>query len=153
MSTVSAKIQIEAPIARVWETVMDPHRLGEWVTIHKSVSHVSDSPLRRGSTMDQAMHVRGLTFRVHWTLMALDSPHRAEWEGGGPAHSTAIIRYELSSDDAERTMFQYTNEFHPPGGRLGSVASRIIVGATSEREAHSSLARLKALLERPGRPT
>ncbi len=102
MSTVSAKIDIEAPIERVWETVMDPRRLGDWVTIHKSVSNVSDPPLRAGSTMDQSMHVRGLTFKVHWTLMAVDSPHRAEWEGGGPAHSTAVIRYELASDDDGR---------------------------------------------------
>jgi uncharacterized protein YndB with AHSA1/START domain len=148
MSTVSAKIEIDAPIEKVWETVMDPRRLGDWVTIHKSVSNVSESPLRKGSTMDQAMHVRGLTFRVHWTLVAVDSPRRAEWEGGGPARSTAVIRYELSSDGHGHTTFQYTNEFHPPGGRLGSVASRIIVGATSEREANNSLSRLKALVER-----
>jgi uncharacterized protein YndB with AHSA1/START domain len=147
MSTVSAKIDIEAPIEKVWETVMDPNRLGDWVTIHKSVSHVSQSPLREGSTMDQAMHVRGLTFRVHWTLMSVDSPRRAEWEGGGPARSTALIRYELSSEEEGRTTFTYTNEFHPPGGRLGSVASRMIVGATSQREANNSLSRLKALLE------
>jgi uncharacterized membrane protein len=148
MSTVSAKIEINAPIERVWETIMDPQRLGDWVTIHKSVSKVSDSPLREGSTMDQAMQVRGLTFRVHWTLVAIDSPRRAEWEGGGPARSKAVIRYELKSIDDEHTTFQYTNEFNPPGGRLGSVASRMIVGATSEREAKNSLSRLKALVER-----
>lgn len=148
MSTVSAKIEIDAPIERVWETIMDPTRLGDWVTIHKSVTNVSDSPLRAGSTMDQAMHVRGLTFHVHWTLMALDSPRHAEWEGGGPARSTAVIRYELASGNNGRTTFHYTNEFHPPGGRLGSVASRMIVGATSEREARNSLQRLKALVER-----
>ncbi len=148
MSTVSAKISIDAPIERVWETVMDPARLGDWVTIHKSVANVSDAPLRAGSTMDQSMHVRGLTFKVHWTLMSVDSPRRAEWEGGGPAHSTAVIRYELSSDGEGRTTFRYTNEFHVPGGRLGNVASRMIVGATSEREATKSLQRLKALVER-----
>jgi uncharacterized membrane protein len=147
MSTVSAKIVIDAPVERVWEIVMDPYRLGDWVTIHKSVSKVSDLPLRAGSTMDQSMHVRGLTFKVHWTLMAVDSPRCAEWEGGGPAHSTAIIRYELSSDDEGRTAFHYTNEFHVPGGRLGNVASRMIVGATSEREAGRTLERLKALVE------
>jgi len=146
MSKVSAKIVIDAPIEKVWETVMNPSRLGDWVTIHKSVSNVSDVPMRRGSSMEQTMHVRGLTFHVHWTLMAVDSPKRAEWEGGGPARSTAIIRYELAEDEG-RTTFTYTNEFHPPGGRLGSVASRIIVGATSEREANNSLSRLKALLE------
>ena len=93
------------------------------------------------------MHVRGLTFKVHWTVMAIDSPRLAEWEGGGPAHSTAVIRYELSSPREGRTTFRYTNEFHVPGGRLGNVASRMIVGATSEREAKKSLERLKALVE------
>lgn len=147
MSTVSAQIRIAAPIERVWETVMDPHRLGDWVTIHRSVANVSQNPLREGSTMDQAMCVRGLTFHVHWTLVAVDSPHHAVWEGGGPARSTAVIRYELTSDGPDHTTFHYTNEFHPPGGRLGNVAGRMIVGATSEREAHGSLERLKALLE------
>lgn len=148
MSTVSATIVIAAPIEQVWKTVMDPTRLGDWVTIHKSVSNISDKPLRAGSTMDQSMHVRGLTFKVHWTLMSVDSPRRAEWEGGGPAHSTAVIRYELASDGEDQTIFQYTNEFHVPGGRLGNVASRMIVGATSEREARKSLERLKTLVER-----
>ena len=50
MSTVQAEIEIDAPIEKVWETVMDPHRLGDWVTIHKSVENVSPIPLRRGAT-------------------------------------------------------------------------------------------------------
>jgi uncharacterized protein YndB with AHSA1/START domain len=147
MSTVSAEITIDAPMERVWETIMDPSRLGDWVTIHKSVSNVSQNPLRPGSTMDQSMCVKGLTFRVHWTLVSVDSPRRAQWEGAGPARSNALIRYELSSNGDGRTTFKYTNEFHPPGGRLGNAAGRVIVGATSEREAHNSLARLKDLLE------
>lgn len=148
MSVVSAQIEIAAPIEQVWETVMDPNRLGDWVTIHKSVADVSQSPLRQGSMMEQSLCVRGITFRVHWTLVSVDPPHRAQWEGGGPARSNALIRYELSSDGREKTVFKYTNEFHPPGGKLGNVASRLIVGATSQRETHNSLARLKALLER-----
>ena len=147
MSTVHAEIVIDAPIERVWETIMDPRRLGDWVTIHKSVENFPRVPLRKGATMDQAMSVRGITFHVHWRLASVHEPHDARWEGGGPAHSDALIRYELSSDERGRTAFRYTNEFHPPGGRLGSVAGRFIVGATSEREANNSLSRLKALLE------
>jgi len=148
MSTVTAEIEIAAPIERVWETIMNPARLGDWVTIHKSVTHLSESPLRRGSTLDQTMQLRGITFRVHWTVVAMASPHRAQWEGSGPAHSRALIRYELDSVSENRTTFQYTNEFQPPGGRLGNVAGRVIVGGTSQREADNSLTRLKRLLER-----
>jgi uncharacterized protein YndB with AHSA1/START domain len=148
MSSVHVKIDIDAPAQRVWETVMDPYRLKDWVTIHRSVNDVSSRPMRKGSTMQQLLHMRGVSFHVHWTLADVSAPHHAEWEGRGPAGSRARIRYELSGDADGPTLFEYTNEFAVPGGRLGTVASRFIVGAASEREAKSSLARLKALVER-----
>jgi carbon monoxide dehydrogenase subunit G len=146
MSRVHVKIKIDAPVDRVWETIMDPHRLGEWVTIHRQVKNVSGR-LDTGSTMDQVLHMRGVSFNVHWTLADCDRPNLAVWEGQGPARSTARIRYELSGDGDGPTEFDYTNEFNPPGGRLGSLASRVVVGAASEREARNSLRQLKALLE------
>jgi uncharacterized membrane protein len=144
---VNVKIEIDAPIDRVWETVMDPLRFKDWVTIHRSVRDVSDKEMRKGSTMDQTLHLRGVTFRVHWTLVDLDRPNRAVWEGRGPAHSRARISYDLSPKGEQATEFEYTNEFTPPGGRLGIVASRVFVGAASEREARTSLERLKRLVE------
>ena len=147
MSTVHATIEIDAPKERVWETIMDPDRLGDWVTIHRSVTGVSDHPLKPGSTMQQVLHMRGVSFHVNWKLVELSPPNRAEWEGHGPAHSGAKISYVLSGDGDSPTKFEYMNEFNVPGGRLGSLASRVIVGAHSEREANNSLQRLKTLLE------
>jgi uncharacterized membrane protein len=148
MSTVQVKIRIEAPIDRVWDTIMDPSRFGDWVTIHRAVRNVSSDPHTKGATMDQVMHMRGLTFKVHWTLTDVKPPMLAEWRGSGPAHSNARITYKLTPDGDDATIFEYMNEFSAPGGRLGSVASNMIVGQASDREAHNSLQRLKALLER-----
>jgi uncharacterized membrane protein len=148
MSVVHDKIRINAPVQRVWDTVMDPDRLGDWVTIHRSIKHSPAKPLKKGARMEQVLHMRGVSFHVNWTLADVKAPNLAEWEGRGPAHSRARIRYALSGDDDGPTDFEYTNEFQVPGGRLGSVASHVIVGAASEREAHNSLQRLKALLER-----
>ena len=148
MSVVAVKTKIDAPIEKVWETVMDPDRLKDWVTIHRDVSHVSSKTLSAGSTMDQTLCLRGVNFHVHWTLVEVDAPRLAQWEGRGPAHSTAVIRYQLADAGDGATAFEYTNEFTAPGGILGTMASRVIVGGVSEREAHNSLARLKTLLER-----
>lgn len=148
MSVVHVKTRIDAPIERVWETVMDPRRLEEWVTIHRSLKSAPSEPLHPGSEMEQVMHFRGISFTVHWTLVDVQEPTNAEWDGRGPAHSRARIRYELSGDSDGATEFEYFNEFTPPGGRLGVVASRVIVGAASEREANRSLQKLKELLER-----
>jgi uncharacterized membrane protein len=148
MSTVHTQIRIGAPIEKVWEVVMDPKRLHEWVSIHRALDAYSEGPPRKGSSMEQSLRIRGVTFHVKWTLVEVNPPFLAQWEGRGPAHSRARTRYELTSEDDAHTLFEYTNEFTTPGGRLGVVASRVFVGGVSEREAHTSLQRLKALVER-----
>jgi carbon monoxide dehydrogenase subunit G len=147
MSQVQHTITINAPVNKVWEKVMDPESFGEWVTIHRSVKNLSGNLERKGATMDQTMHMRGLSFTVHWTLVNVDIPHSAEWTGRGPAGSTARITYALSEAGDGATKFDYTNEFNTPGGRLGNIATRVIVGDASDREAKNSLIKLKRLLE------
>jgi carbon monoxide dehydrogenase subunit G len=147
MSTVHTSIDIRAPLERVWETIMDPHRFAEWVTIHRSVSDCSPDLTHQGAKMTQCLAIRGVPFTVRWELAQIDAPHTATWEGRGPARSEARTRYALSARSGETTHFEYTNEFKTPGGLLANVASRVVVGGVSEREAHSSLARLKRLLE------
>jgi uncharacterized protein YndB with AHSA1/START domain len=147
MSAVHVEIDIDAPIERVWETIMNPNRLADWVTIHRSVSGVSAHPDQRGATMSQVLHMRGVSFKVHWKLVEVNAPNLAKWEGRGPAHSQAHILYELTPRGETRTHFAYTNEFKTPGGTLGNVASRVVVGNASEREARNTLAQLKRLLD------
>lgn len=146
MTRVHCAIEIDAAPDRVWEVVMDPRRLGDWVTIHRRVGEVP-AQLRRGSTFEQTLNLRGAPLHVMWRVVDVDPPRRAQWEGQGPAHSRASIVYELRSDGKSGTIFDYTNEFRPPGGPLGAVAGRVLVGGLSQREAQRSLQRLKALIE------
>jgi uncharacterized protein YndB with AHSA1/START domain len=147
VTLVTASIEIDAPRDRVYDAVLDPDHLDEWVTIHRRVNHRDDGPLRKGFEMDQTLHLRGANFKVHWTLTEADRPDRATWEGRGPAHSYARTSYRLVSTDGGVTRFEYENEFTVPGGFLGAAASRVIVGGVPQREANRSLQRLKALLE------
>ncbi len=84
---------------------------------------------------------------MEWTVVNVEPPRRAVWEGRGPAHSRASIEYELEAAENDRTRFDYTNEFKAPGGPLGAVAGRVLVGGLSQREAQRSLQRLKHLVE------
>ncbi len=146
MSLVHTAIAIDAPPERVWAVVMDPRRLGDWVTIHRRVAHVPER-LVRGSTFEQTLNLRGAPLHVVWTVVDVEPPSRAVWEGLGPAHSRASIVYALRPDGESRTIFDYSNEFTPPGGALGAVAGRVLVGGLSQREAQRSLQRLKQLVE------
>jgi uncharacterized protein YndB with AHSA1/START domain len=146
MTRVHCAIEIDAPPARVWAVVMDPRRLADWVTIHRRIGEAPDR-LQRGSTFEQTLNLRGAPLHVEWTVVDLDPPRRAVWEGSGPAHSRASIVYELRPAGEDGTRFDYTNEFKPPGGTLGAVAGRVLVGGLSQREAQRSLQRLKQLVE------
>jgi uncharacterized protein YndB with AHSA1/START domain len=145
---VTASVEIDAPPEDVWRTVLDPKRLGEWVTIHRKVNEADDGPPRKGFQMQQTLSLHGAHFRVRWTLTEVKEPERATWEGRGPAHSYARTSYRLTAIDGRGTRFDYENEFHAPGGVLGAAAARALVGGASEREAHRTLERLKQLLER-----
>ena len=147
MSTVRVRTIIQAPPQELWATVMDPRRFGEWVTIHKQLKSASDGPPRPGATMEQVLQIRGVPFTVKWELEECEEPRLAVWEGRGPAGSRAVTRYELTEQDDGSTCFDYSNEFTAPGGMLGRAAGRVLVEGVSEREANSSLARLKKLVE------
>ena len=147
MTLVRASIDIDAPRERVYDFMLDPANLDEWVTIHRRVNSRDAGPPREGFEMNQTLCLRGANFRVHWTLTEADRPDRATWEGRGPAHSYARTSYALLPADGGRTRFQYENEFKAPGGFLGAAASRMLIGGLPEREARRTLQRLKALLE------
>ncbi len=146
MSVVLAQIDIAAPPQRVWDFAMDPDRTLEWVTIAREVGDHDDGALRPGYRMDQKLCLRGVSFWVHWTLVEVDAPRFARWEGRGPARSKAIIEDRLTARDGG-TRFDYSNEFKAPLGPLGAAASRIVTGGIPEKEANASLQRLKAMLE------
>ena len=140
MTSLSSSIEIAATPREVWDVVMDPERLADWVTIHRQLeAHTATS-------MEQVLCLRGVNFHVTWRLDDSDRPHRALWKGKGPARSRAETEYRLEAVDGG-TCFHYRNEFTAPLGPLGAVASRTFVGGLSEREANASLRKLKAVCE------
>lgn len=147
MSEVRTSIDIAASPQQVWEVVMDPLRLKEWVTIHRRLGSAPSGPPHRGDEMEQTLCLRGVNFRVRWELDTCESPTHAVWKGRGPARSSAETEYELRAHDGG-TRFAYRNAFRAPLGPLGAIASRAIVGGLPQREADASLAKLKALVER-----
>lgn len=84
MSLVTASIHIPAKPLQVWETVMDPACLGEWVTIHRKLIHADDGPARVGYAMDQEVHMRGVSLAVHWKLVECRAGELAVWRAAAP---------------------------------------------------------------------
>lgn len=142
---VETEIDLPAPPEEVFQIVMDPGRLGEWVTAHEEIVEAPEGPLSVGSTFRQKLKVAGISFGVTWEVMEMDEPRLVAWEGTGPAGSRATTRYELEPD-GDGTRFHYLNEFELPGGKLAAAAGRAIGEERGRSEAEKSLANLRDLL-------
>lgn len=69
MSVVTVSTRIGATREDVWEMIMDPHRLGDWVTIHRKLINADDGPPCVGYEMEQQIHLRGVSLNIHWKLI------------------------------------------------------------------------------------
>lgn len=143
---VKQSIEIDAPIERVWELIMDPARLGEWVSIHERTFDVPAGRLAEGSTFGQRMKLKGVPLKVRWLVEECEPPRRARWRGRAGAGAKARISYDLTERGGVTT-FDYWNEFELPAGKVGALAGRAFNAISGEREARRSLVRLKELLE------
>ena len=142
---VERSVEVAAPPEELYDLVMDPHRLGEWVTIHH---HLEGSPpvrLERGSKLTQCLKLAGRRFKVRWTVVENDPERRVVWEGKGPVASHARVEYGFAPNEGG-TRFSYMNHFDLPGGPLGRLAGRTLKRVTV-KELDGSLERLKKLVE------
>jgi uncharacterized membrane protein len=142
---VERSIQIDAPAEDVYEVVMDPGRLGDWVTIHHHLEDAPNGRLKQGSKLTQCLKLAGKKFNVRWTVAENDPCRRVVWEGRGPVGSHAHIEYGFANHDGA-TVFSYVNEYDLPGGPLGRIAGRTVARVT-QKELEGSLQRLKSLVE------
>jgi carbon monoxide dehydrogenase subunit G len=142
---VERTIEIDAPARDVYDVVMDPSRLRDWVTIH---DHLEDAPggrLKQGSKLTQSLKLAGRRFKVRWTVVENDPCRRVVWKGKGPVGSHAQVVYTFD-EDGEGTRFSYMNQYDLPGGVVGRVAGHAVSRVT-EKELDGSLRLLKSLVE------
>jgi carbon monoxide dehydrogenase subunit G len=142
---VERSIDIAATPETLYEVIMNPRCLQEWVTIHAALEDAPKGALREGSKLTQQLELAGRPFTVRWTVVENNPARRVVWEGRGPMRSHAGVTYDLKPHTTG-TRFTYTNEFSLPGGPLGRFAEPVVRRVTAG-ELDRSLDRLKALVE------
>jgi carbon monoxide dehydrogenase subunit G len=137
--------KVAAPPRRLYDVVMDPRRLGDWVTIHQRLEGRPPVPLEEGSRLTQVLKLAGKRFKVHWTVVENEPCEQVVWEGKGPVTSRARVEYRFEAD-GDGTNFSYLNEYDLPGGALGRFAGKAVARVT-QKELEGSLRQLKSLVE------
>jgi hypothetical protein len=144
---VERQVTIAASPEAVYDLVMDPHRLAEWVAIHAWVREAPEGPLVEGSDLVQGFRLAGFPFEVRWRVTQAERPVSALWEGRGPGGSRARVSYGVQPAGSG-AVFDYVNEFALPGGPFMAAAAPLIT-AQASRDVDTTLSRLRALLEAP----
>ena len=142
---VERTTHIAAPPRAVYDIVMDPARLKDWVTVHHHLESSPKAPLEKGSQLTQILRLTGKKFKVRWRVVENEPCEHVVWEGRGPVASQARVEYRFDANDGG-TDFSYVNEYDLPGGPLGRVAGRAVSRVT-QKELEGSLQRLKQLVE------
>ena len=119
---VERTVDLPAAPDKVYEMLMDPSRLGDWVTIHERFEDAPET-LEQGTRMTQTLKVAGQRFTVNWKVTQAERPAKVTWEGKGPAGTSARVVYDLDEQD-DGTHFTYLNEYELPGGAAGEIAAR-----------------------------
>jgi uncharacterized protein YndB with AHSA1/START domain len=144
---VERKLEMAAPPRAVYDVVMDPRRLKDWVTIHQRLDDAPSGNLREGSELRQTLKLAGRKFTVTWKVVEVDPEKRVVWEGRGPFRSKARVEYGFDErDGGDATCFTYANEYDLPGGPLGRMAGPAVKRVTG-KEVDGTLQRLKELVE------
>ena len=142
---IERTIVIAAPPEAVYDLVMDPSRLEDWVSIHEELVHAPNGRLNEGDELSQKLKVAGKAFKVSWKVSTAHRPHDIEWDGHGPLGTKARVSYDLEPR-GDGTCFNYVNEYDLPGGPLGKLGGKAFA-RTAAKEADRTLVRLKGLLE------
>jgi carbon monoxide dehydrogenase subunit G len=137
--------RVAVPPKRLYDVIMDPARLQDWVTIHHRLEGSPPSPLKKGSKLTQSLKLAGKKFKVHWTVVENEPCKCVLWEGRGPVASRARVEYRFKPN-GDGTDFSYLNEYDLPGGALGRFAGKAVARVT-QKELEGSLQRLKSLVE------
>jgi carbon monoxide dehydrogenase subunit G len=142
---VERSLEIAAPPQRLYDVVMDPSRLEDWVTIHHHLEGSAPERLETGSELVQCLKLAGRKFKVRWKVVENEPCRHVVWEGHGPVGSHARVEYGLEPN-SRGTRFSYMNQYELPGGPVGRFAGRAVSKVT-QKELEGSLERLRSLVE------
>ena len=148
MTHIERTIDILAPSERVFEELIDLHRLDRWSTI--TASHEGpEEKLSVGQEFRQNLRVAGVSLPTTWRCTECDPPHSVAYEASSAGGGSLTMRQVVVPTDVGSRV-ELVVDYELPGSFLGEVLDRLYVERRNEREAQHSLENLKDLLE--GRP-
>lgn len=140
---IRSRIEIDAPIAAVWDRLADIAAQPEWMTEMKSVRLTTPGPIDVGTRGVAAVRILGITVSDPVEVVEFSPPHRFAIRHDGRFHGGGLITLD-TLDGGRRTRVEWAETLVAPIlPTLGAMVQAPILG----RIFQADLGRLKALVE------
>lgn len=140
---IIASCEIEKDIESVFNFVFDPKNKPMVMPDLISVSNISDTPLKIGSTFNFVFQMAGVSLNGTWKVTSLNKPIYYEASTTGDIES--VWRYKLDKL-AEKTRLSLTITYTPPEGVL-EMMKGLVLAQVNKRVAETYLNNIKTILE------
>jgi uncharacterized protein YndB with AHSA1/START domain len=140
---VKESVDIRAPIDRVFATITDPRRSGDWNPNVVGIEGLSEGAVRQGTSWTQYVLIAGRRARLTCRISAYRAPFAGVLDISGDQNAVVSTRCEATGG---MTRVTQTLDFKPPGGRLGALAGGTLTPVL-HREVKRALERARAAIE------
>jgi uncharacterized membrane protein len=144
MTTIKKSILINAPVEDVEAVMDDQDRLPEWYAGITAAEAEPGYPAEIGSSNNITYKAVGITFETKLTTLEFVPQEQRKFKMEGMV--TGINHWQLAAE-GDSTRVEVTFDYEMPGGGIGKIADKLVVERTNEKNAETSLANLKALVE------
>ena len=147
MPNFSRSVEVERPIAEVWDIWTDVRILPQ---LSSSTTEVLDAPERLsevGQTFRQVVRAVGRCFDVGWTVTSIAERDHLTIEGSIGMGVSQRLTERVTSLSPTRTRLTIDVEYDLPFGPFGRLASKLGVEQLARRETTEILERLKGVIE------
>ena len=149
MSRIVTAIDIDAPIARVFDYATTPGNWPSWHPASHSVAGATGHSAAPGEQITEEIRTGGRDWRAVWTVRERQPPHRWVIEGAAAGGGSATLTYRLTSRDGG-TRFERELTYRMPNLWL-AIIDTVVIRRRMTTQSTEALRRLKAVLERfPG---
>ena len=148
VAAVNESIEIAARPAEVWAVIMDPHRLGDWVTAHRKVYDAPSGELSEGDSFKQKLRVVGPSFKVKWIDRRGRRAQPGRLGGQGPGRLGGRRALRALRDGRRRHALRLLQQLRASRRPALAFPRRASRAPPATKQAKATLQNLKELLEK-----
>jgi len=144
MPSVKTSVTINAPIEKVFDTIVDPELTAQWSAGISDVTNIKGNHWEKGSSADFTYHVLGMKFTQQMITSEIEKPRKVIYEMTGGFPGTFGFTLE---PQGQATKVDTRIDYSVPGGIIGKIANQLLLERMNKKNMEDSAEGLKIFCE------